>query len=293
MNKYGVAILAGAILLGACQAPKKPTRRNVVITNPKRYGPAWVDTFGGKAPAVITKPAATETKPTVDVSAKSKEAITKATPLWQKMVAFSTFKGKAKMQFKGLGQSHEFTANIRMKKDEAIWINVSIAGGLVNVARIYVTPDSFQLVNFLQKEAMRMPIEQAVRVLPAKVDFSILQNLMVGNALITKGKPINGNEQGGTLSMQVESDDIIQELTYNKADNNMRSLAMRTKDNRTEGMIQYANYGQVSGINFAGSRAINLNNAGEPYYISMSFNDAEFNVPVDMPFSIPKNHKVK
>ena len=57
MSKYGIAILVCMVAITACETTKKPTRRNVVITNPKRYGPASVDTFYGKQPPVAVKPA--------------------------------------------------------------------------------------------------------------------------------------------------------------------------------------------------------------------------------------------
>jgi hypothetical protein len=40
-------------------------------------------------------------------------------------------------------------------------------------------------------------------------------------------------------------------------------------------------------------RAVNVVNGGEMYYLDMDFNKAEFNQPVDFPFSIPKNYKLK
>jgi hypothetical protein len=294
MSKYGIALLVGVMAITACETTKKPTRRNVVIMNPKRFGPATVDTFGGKTPSTtVAKPVVTE-KPVNTKPKVNQEAIDKATPFWKNLIPFNTFNGKAKMQFKGMGQNHDFGANIRIKKDKVIWINISALGGLVPVARIFITPDSFLFMNNLQKEAMRMPIGQATKVLPVKADFAMLQNLLIGSALKTTGRPVSANEQGGTLSIQVEDDEIIQELTYNKAENNnLRSVQLRTKDNRTEGMIQYGNYEMVTGRNFATSRAITLSNAGEPYYLSMNFNGAEFDTNVDVPFNIPKNYTIK
>jgi hypothetical protein len=214
-------------------------------------------------------------------------------PLLQRQISFNTFSGKAKMHFKGLGQNNQFSANIRIKKDEVIWINITALGGFVPVARLYITPDSFQLINTMERSAMQLPIAEAVKVLPVKADFSMLQNLLIGNALRTTGKPISAGDEGGSLRLQTETEDLVQEVTYNKADSNLRSLQMRTTDNRTEGLIQYGNYGMTSGRAFSESRAISLNNAGEPYYLDMNFSSAEFDVEIDLPFTIPKSYKLK
>lgn len=293
MNRLGIAILLLTIIIAAsCQTQKKPTRKNVVITDAKHYGPATVDTLAGKIPpppTVLEKPVITP-PPAAGNTAEIAAAIM---PLLEKQVAFKTFSGKAKMHFKGLGQNHEFSANIRIKKDRAIWVNVTALGGFLPVARILITPDSFQLINNLQKEAIKLPIADAVKVLPVPADFAMLQNLLIGNALKTTGKPVSASDQGGSLKLQVTTGNLVQEVTYNKADSNLRSLQMRTDDNRMEGMVQYDNYGEVSGRQFASSRAVNLNNAGEPYYLDMNFNNAEFDVEIDLPFSVPKSYTLK
>ncbi len=286
MNRLAIVILAVAGMWMAACHTQKPTRRNVYIMNAKKEGIVTVDTLEGKAPEATTAKPPVPDESTAEIAAG-------IMPLLKKEIPFTTFSGKAKMHFKGMGQNQQFSANVRIKKDKIIWVHVTALGGFVPVARIYITPDSIQLVNYLQKEAMKLPIEQAVKVLPAKVDFTMLQNLLVGNALKTKGKPVSASDQGGTLRLQTVTSDLVQEVTYNKADSNLRSLQMRTTDNRTEGMIQYGNYGDASGRQFATSRAINLSNAGEPYYLDMNFSSAEFDTDVDFPFSIPKSYTLK
>ena len=54
---------------------------------------------------------------------------------------------------------------------------------MVPVARIYITPDSFIMVNQLQKEVDEITLSRAAKVLPAKVDFDALQRLVVGEPL--------------------------------------------------------------------------------------------------------------
>lgn len=293
MNRLGIAILLlTTIIAASCQTQKKPTRRNVYIMNAKREGIVTVDTFGGKKPPAVPEAVVNE-KPVLKQPENNEALIAALLPLMQKQVSFRTFSGKAKMHFKGLGQNQQFSANIRIKKDEAIWINITVAGGFVGVARLYITPDSFKMINTLQREVMLMPIADAVRVLPVKADFRMLQNLLVGNALRTTGKPLSASDNGGSLRLQTQTEDLVQEVTYNKTDSNMRSLMMRTADNRTEGMIQYGNYGLASGRQFSASRAVNLNNAGEPYYLDMDFSSAEFDVEIDLPFSVPKSYTLK
>lgn len=282
-------------LFASCKVGKQPVRRQVKIIDSskmKRYGLVTVDTPGAKP---ITKPEVAVKNPTPEsgVSPEKQALINTLNPLWQRSTSFGTFSGKAKMHYAGMGQKQEFTANIRIQKDKIIWVNVTALGGIVNVARVYITPDSIFLINYLQREAYKMHISQANKLLPAPVNFAIMQNLILGDALSQAGKPLDARDFGGTLSIETEDGGIRQLMSYNKTDSTMRSLQMRTKDNQTEGMIQYGNYDLVSGHRFATSRAINLSNVGEPYYLDMNFNTVEFDQPTDFPFTIPKNYTLK
>ncbi len=282
-------------LFASCKVGKQPVRRQVKIIDSskmKRYGLVTVDTPGAK-PAVKPEVVIKSPTPESGVSTEKQTLINTLSPLWQKSTSFSTFSGKAKMHYAGTGQKQEFTANIRIQKDKIIWVNVTALGGIVNVARVYITPDSIFLINYLQREAYKMHISQANKLLPAPVNFRIMQNLILGDALTQAGQPLDASDFGGTLSIETEDGGIRQLLSYNKTDSTMRSLQMRTRDNQTEGMIQYGNYDMVSGHRFATSRAINLSNNGEPYYLDMNFNTAEFDLPTDFPFTIPKNYTLK
>lgn len=292
MNKTSAGFIVAllSIFLFSCKAGKQPVRRQVKIIDSakmKRYGLVTVDTPGAPA-VVITKPQAPQPPSATTEQQKLIEAMD---PVWKRTLSFSTFSGKAKCHYAGMGQKQEFTAHIRIQRDKVIWINVT--SFLINVARIYITPDSIQLVNHLQREAHKMHISQANKLLPAPIDFNTMQNLIIGNALSPSGIAVAAKDFGGSLSVQVEDPNVIQQLAYNKTDSTLRSLQMRTRDARTEGMIQYGNYEVVTGRRFATSRAINLSNEGEPFYLDMNFNGAAFDEDVEMPFSIPKNYEQK
>jgi hypothetical protein len=286
------------LLVASCQVGKQPVRRKVKMIDNKSYGIITVDTSGGKYVATpTTKPAPPSGKPVENTAGNinkgKQQVIDKLMPLWKRGISFNTFSGKAKMHYAAQGQKNEFTANIRIKNNEAIWVLVTALGGMVPVARVYITPDSILLVNNLQKDAYRMHIRDANKLLPVPVDFKTMQSLIIGNVFNTEGTATDATEFGGSMSLQVEHADIIQQITYGKADSNMRTLQMRTKDNTTQGMIKFGNYEDVTGRRFATSREVTISSSGAPYYLDMNFNSAEFDKPVEMPFSIPKNYDMK
>lgn len=215
-------------------------------------------------------------------------------PVWKSGIDFNTFSGKAKMHFEGRDQKQDFTAHFRIKKNEVIWASITALGGIMQVARVYITPDSFKLINYLDKEVTEMPLADASKVLPAPADFSTLQNLIIGTALRNTGTITDAADLGAIVSLQAEEENLIQQINLNRSDSTINTLQMRTgKAGGPSGMIQFSGYERVDGRKFPMNRSVNVINEGEQYNLEMNFNKADFDKPTDFPFSIPKNYKRK
>lgn len=234
--------------------------------------------------------------PPPDVPAGFNPALTsQLVELWNREIAYTTFTGKAKMHYEGMGMKHDFTANIRMAKDSVIWVHVSAGMGLVNVARILITPDSFQLVNYLDKSVMLKDIKDINSVMPAPVDFSILQNLISGEVLIKKGEAKAANKIDEMLYLTMLYENLQQRAVFSEADKTLRVLSMMSLDDEhgMTGFMKYDGYTMVDGINFAASRVVNVGYDGKPNLLEMNFTSASFNQSQSYPFSIPDSYTKK
>lgn len=223
----------------------------------------------------------------------SKEFADKYTPVWKSEINFQSFSGKAKCHFEGRGQNQDFTAHIRVKKNEAIWINVSALGGIVNVARLYATTDSFKLINFLERTYTSMKIEEANKVLPFPVDFSMLQNLLIGNPLTQDGVLQDIVEESGMVNLIIKKEQLNQVLAVNKQSGILQGLKVFSDNDNSVAAEQFDNYQTITNISFSKDRVITAVNQGYPYLLEMKFSDATFNGAVDMPFSVPKSYEKK
>ncbi|MBW7912368.1 MAG: DUF4292 domain-containing protein [Taibaiella sp.] len=208
-------------------------------------------------------------------------------------VPFSTFKGKAKMNYSGGGMSQDFTANIRMAKDSVIWIHVTAGMGLVNVARILITPDSFSLLNYLDKTGMKLHISEANQLLPAQVDFKTLQSFIIGEVLRTPYQRVAATrDMGDTWVMDIQGLNTNQVVNYSKADSTINNLQVLSTNGGFAGVIQFANYTIVSSRRFALNRDININSNNELHHLDMIFNNAGFDEALDFPFAIPDSYSL-
>jgi hypothetical protein len=282
-----VVLIAITTIITSCQTNKQPVRKNVWFEKKyaikERYGVNTVDTPGGSSGTAKTN----------EPNAQKQLLMAALAPLLQNEIAYSTFSGKAKMEYASKDGKKEFTAFIRIRKDSTIWVNVTAAAGMVSVARIYITPDSLFLLNHLQKEAYRMAVADAGKLLPIPVSFLLVQNLFIGNLLQKGGTPKDATDFGGTWTVDVEDGGMRQQIAFNKADSTIRTVQMRSEDDAVQGMMQYGTYENTNGRKFATERVLNITNAGEQHYLEMSFNKAEFDLPIDAPFSIPKNYQLK
>jgi len=229
---------------------------------------------------------------TVVVSDVKQQLIEALAPVWKQEIAFNTFSGKAKMHYEGKDQKPEVTTLFRIKKNEVIWASVTALGGIVQVARVYITPDSLKLINYLNKEVTIMPLAEASKIIPVPADFSTLQNLIIGGPLRTTGNTTDAADLGAIFSLQVEGDNLIQQIDYSKADTTINTLRMRSDNTGgPSGVVSFSDYQLVNGRKFSMNRNINAVNAGEQYHLEINFNKAEFDEPIDFPFSVPKNYK--
>jgi hypothetical protein len=149
------------------------------------------------------------------------------------------------------------------------------------------------MVNQLKKEVTRLPLTSATKLLPAPVDFTTMQNLIIGEPL-REGTITDAANGGGGWSLQVEDSAYIQRITYNKTDSTMRSGQLRTRDpNGPQAMIQYGNYETANGRKIATNRVINLQATGQAHMLDMSFQRNDFDVKQDYPVNVPDNYKPK
>lgn len=83
-----------------------------------------------------------------------------------------------------MGETQGFKATLRMRRDSAIWVSISPALG-IEVFRILLTPDSLKLISKVpdNKYYYVGRFDVLSDMLGTEIDFDMLQNLLVGNAL--------------------------------------------------------------------------------------------------------------
>lgn len=291
MNRY----ISGAILLMlSCFLYSCSFRKLVAGKKPQVY--VWhivnTDSNGvAKSKPRIMLPQPDTVLNTTDSAIYVKQLIDQVTPLWTTRLQYRTFSGKAKMRMEAPDDKQDFTAHIRVRKDSVIWINITALGGLP-AARILITPDSFFLVNTLQKTAICVPLTKAAKILPAKVDFSSLLNLILGEPL-RDGVITEATSIGDKWVIRVEDTGYIQAITYSKTDSTMITGQLLThKPGGPRAITQYSHYEITDHRRLSTDRVLSLQNGNDVYTLEMNFTKFGFDEELDYPFSIPKSYEI-
>jgi len=209
-------------------------------------------------------------------------------------IDFNTFSAKIKVNFEGNdGKKSDFNAFLRLKKDSVLWISVNAALG-IEAFRIMVTPDSVKVLNKLEKVVQLRSVGYLKEVIKIPLNFTELQNLLLGNATYLDSNIVSYKYEGTSISLTsigelfknfltVSSNDF--RLQHSKLDD-VDKIRARTCD------ITYGDYVIKNGVSFSAFRKITVSEKSK-LDIELQFKQFDFNEPLNFPFSIPRNYKLK
>jgi hypothetical protein len=208
-------------------------------------------------------------------------------------IDFQTFSAKLKVHYESSsdGKKYDFTANINMKKDSVIWINVS--GPLsIDLMRAYITPDSIKVLDKIENTVSFWSIEFLQSKLHLPMTFTHLQNVLIGNPVyldsnftsyIMNDKSVSLVGMGEIFKhfLTVSKDNYL--LQHSKLDDIEPGRA-RTAD------ITYGDYHDKNGFRFATYRRITTSERTK-LDIEIEYKQFDFNKPVSMPFKVPRGYR--
>ncbi|HEY8387935.1 MAG TPA: DUF4292 domain-containing protein [Parasegetibacter sp.] len=261
-------VLVGSVLLIAgCRSAKK-------IQN----------VFDPKDGAVVVK----DSTGVVDSAALITDAIKK---LRGNYIDYESFSAKIKVDFAGSdGKKNEVSANLRMKKDSAIWVSITAVLG-IEALRVMITPDSIRLMDKLNKQYEIHPFSYLTEVTKIPLSFSMVQDLLIGNPVYLDSN-ISSYHLGNNIISLLHVGSWYKNLVTLNADNyTIQSSKIDDKDevrNRT-GSINYSNYEQKNDRWFSTFRNLTLAEKTK-IDIKLDFKQYAFNEALSFPFSIPRNY---
>jgi hypothetical protein len=209
-------------------------------------------------------------------------------------VDFETFSAKIKVDFEGSdGKKNDFNAFVRVKKDSLLWVSVNALLG-IEAFRVLITPDSVKVLNKLDKVVQLRSVSYLQEITKLPFGFRELQDLIIGNPIYFDNNIVSYKKEPQSVTV-LHMGDLFKhlltiepqsfEIQHSKLDD-ADPIRARTAD------ITYGDYETRDGKPFSTYRRITLAEKSK-LDIEMKYRQFDFNIPLNFPFSVPKNYKLQ
>jgi len=207
-------------------------------------------------------------------------------------INFKTFSAKVKVDFEGKdGKKSDFNANIRLYKDSVMWISINALLG-IEAFRVLITPDSVKVLNKLDKVVQLRSVNYLQEVAKIPFTFKELQELLIGNPIFLDSNILSYRREINGITLVSVGRLFKHFLMVNS--NNYLPIQSKLDDiDPTRTRTCYIGYGDYQNKNnkrFSAFRKITVVETSK-LDIEMQFKQIDFNVDLNIPFTIPKNYK--
>jgi len=200
------------------------------------------------------------------------------------------FSAKARIIPEGFGIGMALSANVRMHKDNAIWMNVSKLG--LEAGRALIRPDSVFILDRLNRTYYARPLKYVESEFNLPPDFELLQEMILGNAVLLNVENIRLKKLTDRFVLSGSTDDYQTEYRLGNTPYLLEEMSINDNTNQRNFSIDFDEYEKIGQDNFAHRRYIELNSAQTGAgSLKVTFSRVELNVPKSMPFSVSSRYK--
>jgi hypothetical protein len=202
---------------------------------------------------------------------------------------FSTLNIRANAKYEDEKQSHSLNADIRIKKDEIIWINIKFLG--LPMAKAMITPTKVSYYEKLNNTYFDGDFSLLSNWLGTDLDFNKVQNLFLGKAIddLTKDQWISVVvEKMFKLSLPSNSD-VSKEFYFEGANYLLKKETINQESKKRSLEIRYPSFKDENGMFLPNTINI-LAEQKDKVTIDIEYKQTTFNEKLSYPFSIPSGY---
>ncbi len=199
-------------------------------------------------------------------------------------------------------QINSFSANLRIKKDSAIWISISPALG-IEVARVLITPDSLKFINRINGTYFKGDFKYLNELLQIEVNFKMIQAILLGNVYLHYSieQYIRDRENTelvlSTLKKRRIRRDIdleipqilTQEIWFSSIQNKIVRMEMQDYRPVRKFTVNYLQFEKVDDLSMPNKLIITAQ-ADKHVKIDLEYSRMTINKELNLPFNIPENY---
>ena len=202
---------------------------------------------------------------------------------------FKTLNIRANAKYVDEKQSQSINAEIRIKKDEIIWINIKFLG--IPMAKAMITPTKVSYYEKINNTYFEGDFSMLSNWLGTDLDFSKVQNLFLGKAIddLTKDKWVSEVvEKMFKLSLPNGSD-IAKEFYFEGANYLLKKETITQASQNRSLEIRYPSFKEEKGMFLPNEINIKAEQK-DKVTIDIEYKNTTFNENLSYPFSIPSGY---
>jgi len=208
---------------------------------------------------------------------------------YQNQHNFTTLNIRANAKYEDTKQSHSMNADIRIKKDEIIWINIKFLG--IPMAKAMITPTKVSYYEKINNTYFEGDFSLLSNWLGTELDFNKVQNLFLGKAIddLTKNQWISEVvEKMFKLSLPNNSD-VSKEFYFEGANYLLKKETINQESKKRSLQIYYPSYKEDSSMYLPNEINIKAEQK-DKVTIDIEYKQTTFNEKLSYPFSIPSGY---
>ena len=208
---------------------------------------------------------------------------------YQNETVFKTLNGRVKIGYSDGESSQNVTVSLRMEKDKAIWLSAPLG-----IVKAYITPDRVSFYNKLENEYFDGDFSYLSEILGTEVDFSILQNLLTGQAIVDLRKEkYNLSATTDTYELTPKLPGALYKTLFKVEPKNFKIALQQLSQPQEKRLLEidYKNYQLIDKEIFPNEIMIEAISKDETNTIELEYRNLELNGPVNFPYKIPNGFK--
>lgn len=206
-----------------------------------------------------------------------------------KEIAYKTVECRSECIFRDQFNEQNFTAHIRIQKDQKIWI--SLTGPLsIEGARLLITPDTVSLIDRINKKFYTGSYSAFQTKYKIPISYFDIQKILVGDFNIDS-KRDNCLIQDELQICTQKNDSVIYTFYSNPKNYTIEKIRVKDRFSNRNLDITFAGYQIISGNQFSFNKNFEIYTNNEIAKLQMDFTKVEYNKTLEFSFSIPETYE--
>lgn len=210
---------------------------------------------------------------------------------------FTYIDAKMKLNYKSSKDDETVKVKLRMKKDSLIWASMTGPVGIEGI-RVKILRDSVWIINRIEKSYMATNFDTLSQLLNFKVDFEMLQAIILGNMPISDYDSNSVSNEGNFIRIRQQAREIEIDNYLNPQNRKLEQLKLF--DPKTQNILNllYQSFVDHQGVLFPHSSKITVKYTNrdsqkiEDTNIDINYSEVEFtDQALAFPFNIPEKYR--